>query len=51
MIAYAFICYVLMLVWGAYTLFDGGDAKVIFKVWLLSPVTLPIGLVLKFINW
>lgn len=51
MITYALTCYVLMLVWGAYTLFDGGDLKGVFKAWLISPIALPLFLALKFINW
>ncbi len=52
MIAYILLSYVFMFVWCVVVLFIKDlDTKEVFKIWVLSPLSMPLILVCKFINW
>lgn len=52
MIEYILISYVIMFLWCAWSMIiDDEQFKGLFKVWLLSPVSLPFFLICKFISW
>ena len=52
MIEYIIISYVIVFVMCFYfVVFDGEDIKPNFKWWIFSPLTLPMFVLGKFINW
>ena len=52
MIEYILISYVLMFVWCLkWVLFDYDDTKMCFKIWVMSPLSLPLNLIIAFMEW
>ncbi len=52
MITYILISYFIMLMWAMVAIVKGKEpGKDIFKMWVMSPVTLPILAFITFISW
>ena len=52
MITYIVVSYIIMSIWAIVAMIRGKDTtKDILKMWALSPVTLPILLFIRFLEW
>ena len=51
MILYILISYVVMAIYTAHKACETKKAKSWFKLWLVSPLSMPIVFVINFINW
>ena len=52
MISYLLVCYLVMFVWTIkWFLFDYEDGLLCFKLWVLSPITAPWFMFVKFAEW
>jgi len=51
-ITYIALSYIIMSIWAIIDMIKGKDTtKDILKMWVLSPVTLPILLFIRFLEW
>tara|TARA_R110002096_G_scaffold84217_1_gene194561 strand:+ start:1113 stop:1271 length:159 start_codon:yes stop_codon:yes gene_type:complete len=52
MITYILISYFIMAMWAMVVLVKGSEpGKEVFKMWVMSPVTLPVLAFITFISW